>query len=92
MFLSEVFTQSFVNATGVPVELYQSDGSIGAALGAGVGAKIFSNPQEAFVGRKPLALVEPTQTATYDALYSTWKDLLQTQLQKTTSYKQTVNV
>ena len=32
MFLSDVFTQSFVNATGVPVELYNCDGSVGAAL------------------------------------------------------------
>jgi xylulokinase len=92
MFLSEVFTQSFVNATGVPVELYQSDGSIGAALGAGVGAGIFRQPQEAFAGRKPLALVEPTQTATYDALYQDWKELLKAQLQKATSHKQTVNI
>jgi hypothetical protein len=34
---------SFVNATGVPVELYESDGSLGAALGAGIGAGIFRN-------------------------------------------------
>jgi xylulokinase len=49
MFLSDVFTQSFVNATGVPVELYQTDGSIGAALGAGVGAGIYKGEGEAFI-------------------------------------------
>lgn len=92
MFLSEVFTQSFVNATGVPVELYQTDGSVGAALGAGVGAGIFRQPQEAFAGRKPLALVEPNQTATYDGLYQGWKELLKAQLQKAVSHKQTVNI
>ncbi|WP_121356244.1 xylulokinase [Flavisolibacter nicotianae] len=91
MFLSDVFTQSFVNATGVPVELYQTDGSVGAALGAGVGAKIFGNPQEAFAGRKPLRLVEPSQTATYDSLYGEWKALLEAQLQKTTDLTQIVN-
>ena len=39
MFYSPVFTEAFVNATGVPVELYASDGSVGAAIGAGIGAK-----------------------------------------------------
>jgi xylulokinase len=48
MFLSKVFTRSFVNATGVPVELYNTDGSRGAALGAGVGAGFFAAPGEAF--------------------------------------------
>ncbi|MEO7961881.1 MAG: FGGY family carbohydrate kinase, partial [Ginsengibacter sp.] len=33
LFLSDIFIQSFVNATGVTVELYANDGSVGAALG-----------------------------------------------------------
>lgn len=41
LFLSDVFAETFVNITGVPVELYQNDGSVGAALGAGIGAGIF---------------------------------------------------
>ena len=32
MFLSDVFTDAFVNITNVPVELYENDGSVGAAL------------------------------------------------------------
>src|SRR5690606_23295763 len=48
MFLSELFTEIFVEVTGVPVELYNSDGSVGAALGAGIGAGIFTSPAEAF--------------------------------------------
>jgi xylulokinase len=89
MFLSDVFTQSFVNVTGVPVELYQTDGSVGAALGAGVGAGIFSNPQEAFAGRKPLKLVEPSGTDSYNHLYQDWKAILKAQLQQ---QAETVNV
>lgn len=80
MFLSDVFTRSFVNVTGVPVELYQTDGSVGAALGAGVGARIFAGPQEAFSGRKPLRMVEPAQTPVYDDLYQQWKMVLEAQL------------
>src|SRR5882757_6315575 len=36
MFLSDVFAESFVNAINVPVELYNCDGSVGAATGAGI--------------------------------------------------------
>jgi xylulokinase len=76
MFLSPVFTEAFVNATGVPVELYESDGSVGAAIGAGIGAKTFKNESEAFEKFKPLQLVEPTQADEYDKHYQDWKNVL----------------
>lgn len=82
MFLSDVFTESFVNATGVAVELFETDGSVGSALGAGVGAAIFSNAQEAFNNRRPLSLVQPSQQNLFDELYEEWRSLLETQLQK----------
>jgi xylulokinase len=81
MFLSDVFTQSFVNATGVAVELHQCDGSIGAALGAGIGAGIFSE-KDLSATTKALKLVEPSQQDRFDELYYKWKDVLQTELQK----------
>jgi len=80
MFLSAVFTEAFVNATGVPVELYHSDGSIGAALGAGIGAHVFKTESEAFANLKPLQLVEPTNTNLYNELYEGWKKILEKQL------------
>ena len=80
MFLSEVFTESFVNITDVPVELYHCDGSVGAALGAGIGAGIFENPAAAFSNIKPIKLVQPTQTNLYNELYEQWKKLLEKQL------------
>ena len=83
MFHSEVFTTAFVNATGVAVELYQTEGSTGAALGAGVGAKLYDDPATAFSGRKPARLVEPTQQLLYSDIYQDWKNLLENQLQKT---------
>jgi xylulokinase len=91
MFLSDVFTQSFVNATGVPVELYKTDGSIGAALGAGVGATFYSNLSDAFANRRPLDLIEPTQEKTYDVFYGEWKELLETRLQKRTEQTIIIN-
>lgn len=80
MFHSEVFTEAFVNATGVPVELYKSDGSIGAAVGAGIVAKAFQNEQEAFSKMKPIQLIEPDKQETYNTLYHEWKKILEAHL------------
>lgn len=80
MFLSDVFIDSFVNATGVPVELYNCDGSVGAALGAGIGAEIFKTEAEAFSNAKVLELVEPTQVNLYNDLYEGWKGVLMKEL------------
>jgi xylulokinase len=82
MFLSPVFTEAFVNSTGVPVELYNSDGSVGAALGAGIGAGIYRSEQEAFAHAKPLELVTPDRTETYKPLYERWKTVLEKALQQ----------
>jgi xylulokinase len=79
LFLSRLFTETFVNVTGVPVELYQNDGSAGAALGAGIGAGIFASPAEAFSNAKPLELVEPTKQ-TMEPVYQEWKGLLEREL------------
>jgi xylulokinase len=75
LFLSELFTETFVNITGVPVELYKNDGSVGAALGAGIGAKIYKTPSEAFQHMHPVQLVEP-KTKQLEPVYEEWKTLL----------------
>jgi len=77
LFLSDVFTEAFVNATNVPVELYACDGSVGAAIGAGLGAGIYTNEKEAFLNMKRLQYIEPVKALAYDALYAEWKNLLQ---------------
>lgn len=79
MFLSDVFTQSFVNATGVAVELHQCDGSVGAAVGAGIGAGSFNEDD---LSTKALKVVEPSEQDRYDELYHNWKTVLQVHLQK----------
>jgi len=76
MFLSEVFTESFVNAINVPVELYNCDGSAGAAAGAGIGAGIYTSAKEAFKNFKPVKLVAPSKPKLYDELYEKWKEAL----------------
>ena len=75
LFSSEVFTDAFVNACGVPVELYQNDGSVGAAIGAGIGVGEFT-PDNAFINVKPIKVVEPKSQNMYDLFYRDWKGLL----------------
>jgi xylulokinase len=80
LFLSELFTETFVNITGVPVELYRNDGSVGAALGAGIGAGIFSSAKEAFEYMHPVQLIEPSSKQ-LEPVYQQWKKLLEKQLE-----------
>jgi xylulokinase len=81
MFLSEVFAQAFANATGLVVELYQTDGSVGAALGAGIGVGAYATPAEAFSHMKRLQTITPNaEAALYEPLYQQWKQLLMSHL------------
>lgn len=80
MFLSSVFTEAFVNATNTPVELYACDGSVGAAMGAGIGVKAFSSEEAAFAQLNPLQLIEPTAAPAYEKAYQQWKKALQLHL------------
>ncbi|HYC28092.1 MAG TPA: carbohydrate kinase, partial [Chitinophagaceae bacterium] len=92
MFLSDVFAQTFVDVTGAPVELCQTDGSVGAALGAGLGAGIYSDATAAFANRKPLKLVIPEYDKLYNSLYGEWKILLEKQFRIHTSLYHTEQV
>ncbi|MCO5936883.1 FGGY family carbohydrate kinase [Mucilaginibacter sp. RB4R14] len=87
MFLSDLFTQTFVNATGVPVELYNNDGSLGAALGAGIGAEIYPSLAEAFSKAERVGYVEPTDTETFEAIYRDWKTILEKHLEESQDIK-----
>jgi len=80
LFLSELFTEIFVNATNVPIELYDHDGSVGAAIGAGIGAGIFKSPEEAFHLSKPIKIIEPSATIDYEEIYGEWLAILHKQI------------
>lgn len=82
MFLSDVFSRSFAGATGTAIELYPCDGSIGAAMGAGLGAGFFNSREEAFGGMKALGIVEPEHIEEYEVLYRNWKAGLKSRLQE----------
>jgi xylulokinase len=79
LFLSEVFTDAFVEITGVPVDLYRNDGSVGAALGAGIGAGAFATEADAFSHTVPARQVVPKGTGAYEQAYKEWLALLEPQ-------------
>lgn len=80
LFLSPVFQQSFAGVTDITVELYDNDGSVGTALGAGLGINFFSSRTEAFAGLERHAIIEPSHTSLYNELYDKWKDSLDKRL------------
>ena len=77
MFKSMVFTEAFVNTLNIPVELYDVDGSVGAAKGGGIGAKIYASAKEAFSTFKPIQKIVPTVYETYNEQYQHWLKQLQ---------------
>ena len=80
MFKSEVFIDAFVNTTQVPLQLYQSDGSVGAAIASGVAAAVYTSFKQAFEGMTALKVVEPFNTDNYEVHYQKWKTLLLSEL------------
>jgi xylulokinase len=82
MFLSPLFAEAFATVTGATVQLYNTDGSQGAARGAGIGAGLYKDAQAAFTGLTPVRTVEPSKqlAASYRKAYKTWEQVLITQL------------
>lgn len=82
MFLSPLFAEAFATITGATVELYNTDGSQGAARGAGIGAGLYKGSGDAFVGLKPVRKVEPNKQLkkAYQAAYENWQAALNKQL------------
>lgn len=82
MFLSELFRNTLAGVSGATIELYETDGSVGAAKGAGMGCGIYKNHDEAFATLKKLSVIEPDERHRSDYLqaYAQWKEKLQTLL------------
>ncbi|MBP5365010.1 MAG: carbohydrate kinase [Bacteroidales bacterium] len=84
MFLSPIFRDTLAGVTGATIELYDTDGSVGAAKGAGMGAGIYKNNTEAFASLEKLAVIEPNQSARqeYADAYAKWKYRLEKSMSK----------
>ena len=78
MFLSPLFVSAFATLTNSVIQLYNTDGAQGAARGAGIGAGIYSSPQEAFKHLKIIKTVRPnsSQRDAYRAAYERWEEYL----------------
>jgi xylulokinase len=82
MFLSPLFAEAFATVTGSVVELYNTDGSHGAARGAGIGAGLYRQTKDAFVGLSPVKTIKPNKklTTPYKGAYAKWKQTLSNRL------------
>ena len=78
MFLSPLFRDTLANVSGATIELYETDGSIGAAKGAGMGCGLYKDHNEAFSTLKQLAIIEPdaSKRTAYLSAYTEWKQQL----------------
>ena len=82
MFLSPLFREAFVNTIGARLELYDTDGAKGAALGAGIGSGNYSSFEEAFRGFKLIKSEDPVteKAGQYNQAYNRWYQYLQHQM------------
>lgn len=82
MFLSPVFAGAFATTTDSVVELYNTDGSQGAARGAGIGAGIYKTEEQSFVGLKKIKTIEPDKgsSGAYADAYQRWLKVLEDKL------------
>jgi len=82
MFLSAVFAEAFAGVSETTVELYNTDGSQGAARGAGIGVGVYKDMEEAFVGLKPVKTVQPDEklASAYRQAYGRWAEALNNEL------------
>ncbi|MDE5661186.1 MAG: carbohydrate kinase, partial [Muribaculaceae bacterium] len=77
MFLSPVFRQTLADVSGAVIELYDTDGAAGAAKGAGIGAGLYRDNNEAFATLQRLGTITPDNDRTAClAAYARWKNIL----------------
>jgi xylulokinase len=79
MFLSKVFAETFADCTGCPVELFNTDGAVGAARGAGFGSGYYPQIKDCFQGMELVQRVDPDKhrTKIIKEIYGQWRQGLQ---------------
>ena len=82
MFLSPLFRETLAGISGATIELYDTDGSVGAAKGAGIGAGIYADNNEAFATLDRIEVIEPVAAdhQAYVDAYNLWKERLEMHL------------
>lgn len=75
MFLSPIFRTTLATVADAVIELYDTNGSVGAAIGAALGCGYYATPQEAFRSLRKIDLVEPdvVNRGAYVEAYERWR-------------------
>ena len=78
MFLSPIFRTTLASVSNATIELYDTDGSVGAAKGAGIGAGIYKDNNEAFATLERVQVIEPdaANAQQYADAYQLWRSRL----------------
>lgn len=79
MFLSPIFRKTLASISGATIELYNTDGSVGAARGAAIGIGFYKTFEEAFLNLKKLETINPDEKnkQAYVDAFERWKKALQ---------------
>ena len=77
MYLSSIFSSTIVNASNVSIQLLESDGAYGAALGAGIGSHYYKSVHDGINSIKLLSEILPDQNKNKTSdFYEKWKSEL----------------
>jgi len=82
LFRSRVFREVLATITGSEINLYNTDGAVGAARGAGIGCGYYSSEKEAFNGLKTIEYTEPDKNRSdiWEEIYQEWRKVLNDRL------------
>jgi xylulokinase len=74
LFLSPVFCEALAGVSGVTIELYNTDGALGAARGAAIGSGIAHSAEAAYQGLRRITTIEPRPELmeAYGDAYARW--------------------
>ncbi|SMO69522.1 xylulokinase [Saccharicrinis carchari] len=75
MFLSPVFRQTLADISGSTIELYETDGALGAARGGAYGAGLYASLKEAFASLEKVEVCKPQKqhVEKLSEAYGKWK-------------------
>jgi xylulokinase len=75
MFLSRIFRETLSDLTGTEIHLCNTDGSIGAARGAGIGCGYYKSEKEAFSGLVTVGITGPdaARSKIMEEAYRKWE-------------------
>jgi len=83
LFLSPLFRETLSTLCDADIQLYDTDGSLGAARGGALGAGFYASPAEAFATLERVSDVHPRSewAPALEESYQNWKNLLIKSLQ-----------